>query len=221
MNFPLSTLLLLSAAGLAAPPSAPAPTPVQPPDRHQMVAGWEVEDVAHPWGHDPMRRAIGLRHRGEHWSVEYQFIEGTGSWDPSRDANISLGPCASADSTSDDEPPGPEQARDARARLLALIATARRRCERTDDVAPEMLAGFDEAFAAALAWARERVAVLAPLRTPQETADDAMAAGADAGNMDADMSMDTNMTMDINMSGSAPRSARAHRPASARRRPHG
>jgi hypothetical protein len=231
MNFPLPTLLLLSAAGLAAPPSAPAPAPVQPPGRHQIVAGWEIEDVAHPWGHDAMRRAIGLRHRGEHWSVEYQFIEGTGSWVPGRDANISIGSCAAADSVSDDDPAHVEHAGEARARLLALIATAKRRCGRTDDIATEMLAGLDEAFAAAESWDRERVAALAPLRTP-DVATDEGGAGADDAQVDAaDMSMDTNMnmdtdlTVDVDMNGpvieDTPRPARARRAAPTRRRPRG
>src|SRR3954468_24481766 len=91
MNVQLSAFALLSAAFSA--DAALAPSSSQPPDRHQSVAGWQIEDVADGEDYDPMRRAIRLRREGPDWQIDYAFVEGALSVEPSRNAHVTIGFC--------------------------------------------------------------------------------------------------------------------------------
>ena len=221
MNLPLSAILLLSAAVLAAPSAPGGP---QSPDRHQMVAGWQIDDVADPREDDPHRRAIRMRREGQDWSVQYVFVESAMSAE-TRSHEVNFGPCYQSQDEPDWGGSATEQAQMARTSLLTSIAHATQSCDHATDIAPAAIDGFDQAFAAALVWDRERIAQIDPLRAEQMSREDAAAdapglVGAqnsanvemntsmDDMTMDTnvadDTSMDTNMTMDPESNASAP-----------------
>jgi hypothetical protein len=201
MNVQLSAIALLSAAFSSAAALAPASS--QPPDRHRSVAGWQIEDVADGEDYDPMRRAIRLRREGPDWQIDYAFVEGAVPVEPSRNAHVTIGSCNEQYGNSEREGATVARARAARTRLLALIAAARQGCQRSTDVAADALAGFEEAFAAADAWDRERNAALAPLRAAAEAAEESAGASEEPRAADAaDAAMETNMSSEAN--GAAP-----------------
>ena len=51
-----STILLMSATLLASATAAPGAP--QSPDRHQVVAGWQIDDVADPREDDPSQARL-------------------------------------------------------------------------------------------------------------------------------------------------------------------
>ncbi|HEY5713368.1 MAG TPA: hypothetical protein VIT38_15845 [Allosphingosinicella sp.] len=210
MKMPLIVLLLLSTAGLADVPRGPSAP--QPPDRHRFVAGWQIEDVADPSGEDPYRRSIRMRRQGEDWSVQFEFVEGAVAVSQSRNHEANVAQCSQSHGGPDWGGTAADQARDARADLSRLLAHAQRSCERNSDITAAALTGFDEAFAVALAWDRERIALLAPFRARDDAAgtpggpagDDGMTSTAEINASKDDMSMDMNagadMSMDMNAS---------------------
>jgi len=201
MNVQLSAFALLLAAFSAGAAFAPASS--QPPDRHQSVAGWQIEDVAEGEDYDPMRRAIRLRREGPDWQIEFAFVEGAVSVEPSRNVHVTIGSCNEQYGNSEREGATAARAREVRIRLLALLAAAQHRCPQSTDVAAEALAGFDQAYAAADAWDRERIAALAPFRAAADAAEAAAGASEQPGAADPmDTAMETNMSSEAN--GAAP-----------------
>ena len=182
------------------------PVAPQPPDRHQFVAGWQIEDLADPSGEDPYRRTIRMRRQGEDWSVRFEFVEGAVAASTERNREANVGNCAQGHGGPDWGGSAADQARDAREDLARLIADAQRSCDRTTDITSAALAGFDAAFAVAFAWDRERIALLAPLRPGDEAEassarNEASAASAEMDPAMDDMYMDSNaldMSMDMN-----------------------
>ncbi|MBV9884382.1 MAG: hypothetical protein JO276_15340 [Sphingomonadaceae bacterium] len=197
MNLSFPAVCLLSVAFLAAAPSAPRPS--QPPDRHRNIAGWQIDDVADAEDYDPMRRAIRLRHEGPEWVVSYEFVEGAVPVEPSRNAHVTIGGCNEQYGNSERPTSPAARVAAARTRLLALFAAARQSCPDAHAAEAEVLAGFAQAFAAADAWDRERIAALAPARRAAEMAEDAASVAA-ASNAETTDATDSGMSASENMS---------------------
>ncbi len=155
----LSSLPQMAAFGIAA--FLIAQSDGREPDRRASVAGWTVEDVAEPGDFEPDRRVVRMIREAGNTRVAYEVYPDSEASAGGFDAQTQGG-CFSIHGL-DVEAEGPGRASAVRAALANALEGHKQVCAEGGFEVPDMLGGFEAAFARLSEWRDFRVAESAAL----------------------------------------------------------
>ena len=156
----------LLAAGLTA---MLAPTAARAADRHEVVAGWTLDDVGGKPGDDSDRN-VTMRKSVAEVDLTYSPGQGANGGSIQMKFKRCLGLSYGSGFGFDDPPP--DHATQVRRQIAEAFADFARNCPAKDQGETRLMAGFDEAFRMIESWVKARPFVFPREELPPTTPDD-------------------------------------------------